>query len=69
MTYQQTAALLSLAMNYWDNICSKTDEAETAQAWSVTLADIPYKAALKAVQELSKTQRFKPTEARYAKRP
>jgi hypothetical protein len=61
MTYQQTAALLSLAMNYWDNICSKTNAEETAKAWAASLADIPYNAALKAVQELSKTHRFKPT--------
>lgn len=61
MTYQQTAALLSLAMNYWDNICNRTDEEETAKAWAASLADIPYNAALKAVQELSKTRSFKPT--------
>lgn len=61
MTYQQTAALLSLAMNYWDNICSKTNAEETAKAWAASLSDIPYNAALKAVQELSKTHRFKPT--------
>ncbi len=61
MTYQQTAALLSLAMNYWDNICNRTDVEETAKAWAVSLADIPYNAAIKAVQELSKTHRFKPT--------
>ena len=61
MTYQQTAALLSLAMNYWDNICSKTNAEETAKAWAASLADVPYSAALKAVQELSKTHRFKPT--------
>lgn len=61
MTYQQTAALLSLAMNYWDNICNKTDVEETAKAWAASLSDIPYNAALKAVQELSKTHRFKPT--------
>lgn len=61
MTYQQTAALLSLAMNYWDNICNRTDEEETAKAWAASLADIPYNAALKAVQELSKTNRFKLT--------
>nr|DAG49177.1 MAG TPA: replisome organizer protein [Caudoviricetes sp.] len=61
MTYQQTAALLSLAMNYWDNICSKTNAKETAKAWAASLSDIPYNAALKAVQELSKTHRFKPT--------
>lgn len=60
MTYQQTAALLSLAMNYWDNICNRTDEEETAKAWAASLADIPYNAALKAVQELSKTNSFKP---------
>ena len=52
MTYQQTAALLSLAMNYWDNICSKTNAEETAKAWATSLSDIPYNAALKAVQEL-----------------
>ena len=39
MTYQQTAALLSLAMNYWDNICSKTNAEETAKAWAASLAD------------------------------
>lgn len=61
MTYQQMAALLSLAMNYWDNICSKTNAEETAKAWAASLSDIPYNAALKAVQELSKTHRFKPT--------
>lgn len=61
MTYQQTAALLSLTMNYWDNICSKTNAEETAKAWAASLADVPYSAALKAVQELSKTHRFKPT--------
>lgn len=61
MTYQQTAALLSLAMNYWDNICNRTDEEETAKAWAVSLADIPYNAAIKAVQELSKEKTFKPT--------
>ena len=61
MTYQQTAALLSLAMNYWDNICNRTDVEETAKAWAVSLADVPYNAAIKAVQELSKTHRFKPT--------
>lgn len=61
MTYQQAAALLSLAMNYWDNICNCTDEEETAKAWAASLADIPYNAALKAVQELSKTRSFKPT--------
>lgn len=60
MTYQQTAALLSQAMNYWDNICNRTDEKETAKAWAASLADIPYNAALKAVQELSKTNSFKP---------
>ncbi len=61
MTYQQTAALLSLAMNYWDNICNRTDVEETAKAWAVSLADIPYNAAIKAVQELSKEKTFKPT--------
>lgn len=61
MTYQQTADLLGKAANYWDNICSKTDAAETVQAWAVSLTDIPYAAALKAVQELAKTHRFKPT--------
>ena len=61
MTYQQAAALLSLAMNYWDNICNRTDEEETAKAWAASLADISYNAALKAVQELSKTRSFKPT--------
>ena len=48
-------------MNYWDNICSKTNAEETTKAWAASLSDIPYNAALKAVQELSKTHRFKPT--------
>lgn len=60
MTYQQTAALLDAAMNYWDNICSRTEEESTIQAWAVTLADIPFAPAMKAVQELSKVKDFKP---------
>lgn len=60
MTYQETAALLDAAMNYWDNICSRTEEKSTIQAWAVTLADIPFAPAMKAVQELSKVTKFKP---------
>lgn len=64
MTYQQTAALLSLAKKNWKNICNSTDEeeiAETVKFWAESLEDIPNNVAIKAVKELSKETTFPPT--------
>ena len=61
MDKQQTAALLAVATTYWPNINRNTNTKAMVSAWTTSLQDIPYKAAERAIVELSRKCDFPPS--------
>lgn len=49
MTTQQTTEFMLKLLNWWQNLYRENDPDEMSDAWAVSLADIPYDAAIRQV--------------------
>lgn len=50
-------------MNWWPNLFRDNDPNEMTDAWAVSLAPVPYEAAMKAAVDLSRKCKWPPTVA------
>lgn len=50
-------------LNWWPNLYRENDPDEMTDAWAVSLADIPYDAAMAGAVALSRTMKWPPTVA------
>lgn len=50
-------------LNWWPNLYRENDPDEMTDAWAVSLAGIPYDAAMAGAADLSRRQRWPPTVA------
>lgn len=58
-------------LNWWPNLYRENDPKDMTDAWAVSLADIPYDAAMAGAVALSRTMKWPPTvaEIREAAKP